>query len=281
MDWFDADVTILSYNVYLQFGRYAFLLHTLVGTWFLGKVWTTHLLRHPAIEMIFWTKTHQFNWVKPATKNTTKTLYYTPKQTLTCVFVRTRALLLCSSCTSLITPKQLSVLRQLVWNFTTSLTLLKKKCGHRTLSFLADLLMAHIPTKSCASSGHDRIHPVTISPSDHPVNPRTADSNGNQAPSSQLRCWSLRCTVAVHPGKEKTKHGQLVKRQKGFIERILKLSFPTKMLGTAWNSSAVRAWYTTPINSPIVLGITNTKTPHKSWMTIVLGDLLRRSNSLQ
>lgn len=126
MDWFDADVTILSYNVYLQFGRYAFLLHTLVGTWFLGKVWTTHLLRHPAIEMIFWTKTHQFNWVKPATKNTTKTLYYTPKQTLTCVFVRTRALLLCSSCTSLITPKQLSVLRQLVWNFTTSLTLLKK-----------------------------------------------------------------------------------------------------------------------------------------------------------
>lgn len=129
MDWFDADVTILSYNVYLQFGRYAFLLHTLVGTWFLGKVWTTHLLRHPAIEMIFWTKTHQFNWVKPATKNTTKTLYYTPKQTLTCVFVRTRALLLCSSCTSLITPKQLSVLRQLVWNFTTSLTLLKKNAG--------------------------------------------------------------------------------------------------------------------------------------------------------
>jgi len=139
---------------------------------------------------------------------------------------------------------------------------LKRKRGHRTLSFLADLLMAHIPTKSCASSGHDRIHPVTFSPSDHPVNPRTADSNGNPAPSSQLRCWSLRCKVAVHPGKEKTKHGQLVKRQKGFIERILQLSFPTKMLGTAWNSSAVRAWYTTPINSPILLGITNTKPPH-------------------
>lgn len=255
---------VTSYYVYLQFGRYAFLLHTLVGAWFLGKVWTTHLLRHPAIEMIFWTKTHQFNWLKPATKNTTKTLYYTILQNrLSHVFLSEQGLCF----------YVLPVLHSLPPNnylfyansFETSpppFRCLKKKRGHRTLSFLADLLMAHIPTKSCASSGHDRIHPVTFSPSDHPVNPRTADSNGNPAPSSQLRCWSLRCKVAVHPGKEKTKHGQLVKRQKGFIERILQLSFPTKMLGTAWNSSAVRAWYTTPINSPILLGITNTKPPH-------------------
>ena len=71
-----------------------------------------------------------------------------------------------SSCTSLIKPPN-NYVQKLHLLYANSFELhhhlfvafKRKTAAFGTLSFLADLLMAHIPTRSCASSGHDRIHP--------------------------------------------------------------------------------------------------------------------------